>query len=133
MAQVTNNGNVTPIGLPNGVLVPPQQTVEVDGDVWDKIKAHKVIAFYLKHSLLSAVTTEGDGPADGYTREQLVARLVELGATPGPTSKDETLRKKLAELLTAKLKELGVPVADEGVSLAELDAAYTTATTKADS
>ncbi len=127
MAQVTNNGNVTPIGLPNGVLVPPQQTVEVEGEDWDKIKGHKVIAFYLKRNVLSAVAAEGDTPADGYNREELLAKLTALGATPGSNSKDETLRKKLAELLTVKLKELGVPVADDGVSLAELDAAYTAA------
>ncbi|BCD88054.1 hypothetical protein PSm6_44610 [Pseudomonas solani] len=130
MALVTNMSKITPIGLPGGPLIAPGASEQVDH--WDQVKNRKNVAFYVERGVLVAKSSEG-GSADGYTREQLVARLVELGTTPGPTSKDETLRKKLAELLTAKLKELGVPVADEGVSLAELDAAYTTAITKADS
>ncbi|UXY55383.1 hypothetical protein [Pseudomonas tohonis] len=123
MALVTNKSAITPIGLPGGPLIAPGATEQVDH--WDQVKGRKNIAFYVERGVL--VADEGGGPADGFTREELLAKLTALGATPGSNSKDETLRKKLAELLTVKLKELGVPVADEGVSLAELDAAYAAA------
>ncbi|AZC19547.1 hypothetical protein [Pseudomonas sp. CMR5c] len=127
MAQVTNNGNVTPIGLPNGVLVPPQQTVEVRG--WGKIKEHPIVAHYLKEGVLSA---EGEPEADAgdaaEERQALLAQLKTLGVTAGANSKLETLQSKLAEAQAdakaeaiAKLKEKGIEVGED-VTLEELQA-----------
>ncbi|PUA41430.1 hypothetical protein C5U62_31840 [Pseudomonas protegens] len=127
MAQVTNNGNITPIGLPNGVLVPPQQTVEVRG--WDKIKSHPIVAHYLTVGVLSAEGELEDDAGDAAEeRQALLAQLKALGVNAGSNSKPETLKAKLAEALVAakddaiaKLKEKGIEVGDD-VTLEELQA-----------
>ncbi|MFW3895292.1 hypothetical protein [Pseudomonas bharatica] len=126
MAQVTNNSDRTPIGLPNGVLVAPQQTVEVKG--WDKVKGHKIIAYYLKHGILTVDGDSAKASGGGDDKDELLAKLKALGIDAGKNSGVESLQKRLAEAeakakedAIAKLKEKGIQVGDD-VTLEELQA-----------
>lgn len=126
MAQVTNNSERTPIGLPNGVLVAPGQTVEVED--WGKIKGHKVLVHYLKHGILTVGGESQKAPAGEVDKDELLAKLKALGIEIGPNAKIETLQKRLAEAegkakaeAIAKLKEKGIEVGDD-VTLEELQA-----------
>lgn len=126
MAQVTNNSERTPIGLPNGVLIAPNQTVEVEG--WGKMKDHKVLVHYLKHGILTVGGEAQKASAGDVDKDELLAKLKALGVDAGKNSGIESLQKRLAEAeekvkadIIAKLTEKGVAVG-EGVTLEELQA-----------
>lgn len=126
MAQVTNNSKITPIGLPNGVLVGPGQTVSVDK--WGKVKGNKVVAYYLAHGLLTVEGGDQDEGSEDDEKQRILAQLKGLGINSGSNSKLETLQNKLAEAQAAakadaiaKLKELGIQVGED-VGLEELQA-----------
>lgn len=56
MANIQNNGKLTPIGLPNGVVIEPGKAVEVDDKEWkDMAEKHPVV----KHFVAEKVLTEG--------------------------------------------------------------------------
>lgn len=126
MAQVTNNSDRTPIGLPNGVLVAPKQTVEVED--WSKINGHKVLVHYLKHGILSVGGESPKAPSGEVDKDELIAKLKALGIDAGKNSGIESLQKRLAEAeakakeeAIAKLAEKGIQVGDD-VTLEELQA-----------
>lgn len=126
MAQVTNNSDRTPIGLPNGVLVAPKQTVEVED--WGKIKGHKVLVHYLKHGILSVGGESLKASGGDVDKDELIAKLKALGIDAGKNSGIESLQKRLAEAeakakeeAIAKLAEKGIQVGDD-VTLEELQA-----------
>lgn len=128
MAEVTNNGAKTPIGLPGGQVIAPGQTVTVQG--WGKIKAHKVVAHYLSVGLLSAEDEDldDDPGSEAEEKQRILAQLKLLGVNAGANSKLETLKARLSEEQAkakadaiAKLKEKGIEVGDD-VTLEELQA-----------
>ncbi len=126
MAQVTNNSERTPIGLPNGVLIAPKQTVDVEG--WGKMKDHKVLVHYLKHGILTVGGESQKASSGGEDKDELLAKLKALGIDAGKNSGIESLQKRLAEAeakakeeAIAKLAEKGVVVGDD-VTLEELQA-----------
>lgn len=126
MAQVTNNSERTPIGLPNGVLIAPKQTVDVED--WSKIKGHKVLVHYLKHGILSVGGESQKASAGDVDKDDLLAKLKALGIDAGKNSGIESLQKRLAEAeakakeeAIAKLAEKGIQVGDD-VTLEELQA-----------
>lgn len=126
MAQVTNNSDRTPIGLPNGVLIAPKQTVEVED--WGRIKGHKVLVHYLKHGILSVGGESQKAPAGDVDKGDLLAKLKALGIEAGKNSSLKTLQERLVEAeakakeeAIAKLKEKGIEVGDD-VTLEELQA-----------
>ena len=126
MAQVTNNSKITPIGLPNGVLVGPGQTVSVEK--WGKVKGNKVVAYYLAHGLLSVEGDDQDAGQEDDEKQRILVQLKALGVSAGSNSKLETLQNKLAEAQAAakadaiaKLAEKGV-IVGEDVGLEELQA-----------
>ncbi|MFP5424705.1 MAG: hypothetical protein ACLGJA_02495 [Gammaproteobacteria bacterium] len=126
MAQVTNNSERTPIGLPNGVLIAPNQTVEVEG--WGKMKDHKVLVHYLKHGILTVGGEAQKASSGGEDKDELLAKLKALGIDAGKNSGIESLQKRLTEAeakakeeAIAKLTEKGIVVGDD-VTLEELQA-----------
>jgi len=126
MAQLTNNSDRTPIGLPNGVLVAPKQTVEVED--WGKMKGHKVLVHYLKHGILSVGGEASKAPSGDVDKDELIAKLKALGIDAGKNSGIESLQKRLTEAevkakeeAIAKLAEKGIQVGDD-VTLEELQA-----------
>jgi len=126
MAQVTNNSDRTPIGLPNGVLIAPKQTVDVED--WGKIKGHKVLVHYLKHGILIVGGEAQKASGGGEDKDELLAKLKALGIEAGKNSSVKTLQEKLAEAeakakedIIAKLTEKGVAVGED-VTLEELQA-----------
>lgn len=70
MAQITNNGNATPIGLPPDKLLEPGETKEIAN--WGDIKDLTVIAHYVAEGVLTvgdsvaapAQQAEGDADSD---------------------------------------------------------------------
>lgn len=128
MAEVTNNGANTPIGLPNSQVIAPGQTVTVID--WGKIKTSKVVAHYLSVGVLSA---EGDELDDSLTdeaeeKQRILAQLKALGISAGANSKLDTLKARVGEELgkaradlIAQPKEKGVDATDDA-TLEELQA-----------
>jgi len=97
MVQVTNKHRVTPIGLPGGIVIAPGATVEVKD--WEKLKGHKVVAYYLSNGILEAKadaqSPDNGNDAEVAEKEQLIAELATYGVEATTRSKVETLREKL--------------------------------------
>lgn len=122
MAKVTNTHSKTPIGLPDGSLVPPGGTVDVPQ--WADYSNRQNLAFYVESGVL---VVEGGEPVE-LSREELFAKLKEMGIEAGKNSSLKSLQERLAEAeekakadIIAKLTEKGVAVG-EGVTLEELQA-----------
>ncbi|MBI6895722.1 hypothetical protein JET64_02760 [Pseudomonas putida] len=122
MAKVTNTHSKTPIGLPDGSVVPPGGTIDVPQ--WVDYSNRQNLAFYVETGVL---VVEGGEPVE-LSKEELFAKLKELGIEAGKNSSVKTLQEKLAEAeekakadIIAKLTEKGVAVG-EGVTLEELQA-----------
>lgn len=122
MAKVTNTHTKTPIGLPDGSVVPPGGTIDVPQ--WVDYSNRQNLAFYVESGVL--VVEDGD-PAE-LTKEELMAKLKALGVEVNGNAKPESLRKRLAEAeakakeeAIAKLAEKGIQVGDD-VTLEELQA-----------
>ncbi|WP_236222333.1 hypothetical protein [Pseudomonas asiatica] len=122
MAKVTNTHSKTPIGLPDGSVVPPGGTIDVPQ--WVDYSNRQNLAFYVETGVL---VVEGGEPVE-LTKEDLIAKLKALGIEVGANAKPETLQKRLAEVeakakqdAIAKLKEKGIEVGDD-VTLEELQA-----------
>lgn len=109
MTKVSNNHSRTPIGLPDGTVIPPGQTVDVEN--WNEHKKRDNIKAYIESGHLSTggavelddeeggenESTDEDAEKDG-----LIAELAELGVTATKRSKVETLRAKLDEAKAAQ-------------------------------
>lgn len=122
MAKVTNTHSKTPIGLPDGAVVPPGGTIDVPQ--WVDYSKRQNLAFYVETGVL---VVEGGEPVE-LSREELFAKLKALGVEAGKNSSVKTLQEKLAEAeakakedIIAKLAEKGVIVGDD-VTLEELQA-----------
>lgn len=122
MAKVTNTHSKTPIGLPDGSVVPPGGTIDVPQ--WVDYSNRQNLAFYVETGVL---VVEGGEPVE-LSKEELFAKLKALGVDAGKNSSVKTLQEKLAEAeekakadIIAKLTEKGVAVG-EGVTLEELQA-----------
>lgn len=122
MAKVTNTDSKTPIGLPDGSVVPPGGTIDVPQ--WVDYSNRQNLAFYVETGVL---VVEGGEPVE-LSKEELFAKLKALGVDAGKNSSVKTLQEKLAETeekakadIIAKLTEKGVAVG-EGVTLEELQA-----------
>ncbi|MBV4507694.1 hypothetical protein HU751_022955 [Pseudomonas sp. BW13M1] len=122
MAKVTNTHSKTPIGLPDGSVVPPGGTVDVPQ--WVDYSNRQNLAFYVEAGVL---VVEGGEPVE-LSKEELIAKLKALGIEAGKNSSLKTLQERLAEAeekakadIIAKLTEKGVAVG-EGVTLEELQA-----------
>ncbi|MDS9593468.1 hypothetical protein [Pseudomonas sp. HTZ1] len=120
MAKVTNTHSKTPIGLPDGSVVPPGGTIDVPQ--WVDYSNRQNLAFYVETGVL---VVEGDEPVE-LSKEELFAKLKALGIEAGKNSSLKTLQDRLAEAeekakadIIAKLTEKGVAVG-EGVTLEEL-------------
>lgn len=120
MAKVTNTHSKTPIGLPDGSVVPPGGTIDVPQ--WVDYSKRQNLAFYVESGVL---VVEGGEPTE-LTKEELMAKLKALGVEVGANAKPETLQKRLAEVeakakqdAIAKLKGKGIEVGDD-VTLEEL-------------
>lgn len=122
MAKVTNTHTKTPIGLPDGSVVPPGGTIDVAQ--WADYSKRQNLAFYVE----SGVLVVEDGEPAELTKEELMAKLKALGVEVNGNAKPESLRKRLAEAeakakeeAIAKLAEKGIQVGDD-VTLEELQA-----------
>lgn len=122
MAKVTNTDSKTPIGLPDGSVVPPGGTIDVPQ--WVDYSNRQNLAFYVETGVL---VVEGGEPVE-LSKEELFAKLKALGVDAGKNSSVKTLQEKLAETeekakadIIAKLTEKGVAVGDD-VTLEELQA-----------
>jgi len=122
MAKVTNTHSKTPIGLPDGSVVPPGGTIDVPQ--WVDYSNRQNLAFYVETGVL---VVEG-GEAVELSKEELFAKLKALGVEAGKNSSLKTLQERLAEAeakakeeAIAKLKEKGIEVGDD-VTLEELQA-----------
>lgn len=122
MAKVTNTHSKTPIGLPDGSVVPPGGTIDVPQ--WVDYSNRQNLAFYVESGVL---VVEGGEPVE-LSREELFAKLKEMGIEAGKNSSLKSLQERLAEAeekakadIIAKLTEKGVAVG-EGVTLEELQA-----------
>ena len=122
MAKVTNTHSKTPIGLPDGSVVPPGGTIDVPQ--WVDYSSRQNLAFYVESGVL---VVEDHGVAE-LTKEELFAKLKALGIEAGKNSSLKSLQERLAEAeekakadIIAKLTEKGVAVG-EGVTLEELQA-----------
>lgn len=122
MAKVTNTHSKTPIGLPDGSVVPPGGTIEVPQ--WVDYSSRQNLAFYVETGVL---VVEGGEPVE-LSKEELFAKLKALGIEAGKNSSLKSLQERLAEAeekakvdIIAKLTEKGVALG-EGVTLEELQA-----------
>lgn len=122
MAKVTNTHSKTPIGLPDGSVVPPGGTIDVPQ--WVDYSNRQNLAFYVETGVL---VVEGGEPVE-LSKEELFAKLKALGIEAGKNSSVKTLQEKLAEAeakakedIIAKLTEKGVAVGED-VTLEELQA-----------
>lgn len=122
MAKVTNTHSKTPIGLPDGSVVPPGGTTDVPQ--WVDYSNRQNLAFYVETGVL---VVEG-GETVELSKEELFAKLKALGIDSGKNSGIESLQKRLAEAeakakeeAIAKLAEKGIQVGDD-VTLEELQA-----------
>lgn len=122
MAKVTNTHSKTPIGLPDGSVVPPGGTIDVPQ--WVDYSNRQNLAFYVETGVL---VVEGGGPVE-LSKEELFAKLKALGIEAGKNSSLKSLQERLAEAeakakdeIIAKLTEKGVAVGDD-VTLEELQA-----------
>lgn len=122
MAKVTNTHSKTPIGLPDGSVVPPGGTIDVPQ--WVDYSNRQNLAFYVETGVL---VVEGGEPVE-LSKDELFAKLKALGIEAGKNSSLKSLQERLAEAekkakadIIAKLTEKGVAVG-EGVTLEELQA-----------
>lgn len=122
MAKVTNTHSKTPIGLPDGSVVPPGGTIDVPQ--WVDYSNRQNLAFYVETGVL---VVEG-GETVELSKEELFAKLKALGIEAGKNSSLKTLQERLVEAeakakeeAIAKLKEKGIEVGDD-VTLEELRA-----------
>ncbi|WP_170976297.1 hypothetical protein [Pseudomonas asiatica] len=92
MAKVTNTHSKTPIGLPDGSVVPPGGTIDVPQ--WVDYSNRQNLAFYVESGVL---VVEGGEPAD-LTKEELMAKLKALGVEVGANAKPETLQSAWSRL-----------------------------------
>ncbi|CAI8969466.1 hypothetical protein [Pseudomonas soli] len=122
MAKVTNTHSKTPIGLPDGSVVPPGGTIDVPQ--WVDYSNRQNLAFYVETGVL---VVEGGEPVE-LSKDELFAKLKALGVEAGKNSSLKTLQERLAlaeakakEEAIAKLKEKGIDVGDD-VTLEELQA-----------
>ena len=122
MAKVTNTHSKTPIGLPDGSVVPPGGTIDVPQ--WVDYSNRQNLAFYVETGVL---VVEG-GETVELSKEELFAKLKALGIEAGKNSSQKTLQERLVEAeakakeeAIAKLKEKGIEVGDD-VTLEELQA-----------
>lgn len=120
MAKVTNTHSKTPIGLPDGSVVPPGGTIDVPQ--WVDYSNRQNLAFYVETGVL---VVEG-GETVELSKEELFAKLKALGIEAGKNSSQKTLQERLVEAeakakeeAIAKLKEKGIEVGDD-VTLEEL-------------
>ncbi len=86
--KITNN-HTGPIGLPDGLVLLPNQPTPVDG--WDQIKKNKVVQGWLQAKILTVSGTDsgdasasgsdagGDSGKGGVDKDALIARAKELG------------------------------------------------------
>lgn len=100
MALVKNTHSKTPIGLPDGSVVPPRGDLDVPQ--WADYRERKNLAFYVDTGVL---VVEGDDEQPELSKEELLARLKSLGIDAAGNSKPETLRKKLEEAEAAAEKQ----------------------------
>lgn len=122
MAKVTNTHSKTPIGLPDGSVVPPGGTIDVPQ--WVDYSNRQNLAFYVETGVL---VIEG-GEAVELSKDELFAKLKALGIEAGKNSSLKTLQERLAEAedkakadIIAQLTEKGV-VVGEDATLEELQA-----------
>ncbi|RZI91671.1 MAG: hypothetical protein EOP15_00270 [Pseudomonas sp.] len=122
MAKVTNTHSKTPIGLPDGSVVPPGGSIDVPQ--WVDYSNRQNLAFYVETGVL---VVEGGGAVE-LSKEELFAKLKALGIEAGKNSSLKTLQERLAEAedkakadIIAQLTEKGVAVGDD-VTLEELQA-----------
>lgn len=95
MATITNT-HKGPLGLPGGILLPPN--IPTDVRDWDKLSQNAVIKAWVKSGTL--VVSDGASPAlEGLPtdRDELFAELEALGIKAGKNAKVETLQAKLAQ------------------------------------
>ncbi|WP_371360113.1 hypothetical protein [Pseudomonas sp. KT_2_4] len=92
MALVKNTHSKTPIGLPDGSVVPPRG--ELDVPQWADYRDRQNLAFYVETGVL---LVEGDDDSPLLSKDEVLARLKELGITAAGNSKVETLRTKLVQ------------------------------------
>lgn len=131
MALVKNTHSKTPIGLPDGSVVPPRG--ELDVPQWADYRERQNLAFYVETGVL---LVEGDDDSPLMSKEQVLARLKELGIVAAGNTKIDTLRAKLAaaeevvaeqkQAVIGELTTLNVEF-DKEASLEDLQAALATA------
>ncbi|VVO05818.1 hypothetical protein PS834_03047 [Pseudomonas fluorescens] len=131
MALVKNTHSKTPIGLPDGSVVPPRG--ELDVPQWADYRDRQNLAFYVETGVL---LVEGDDDSPLMSKEQVLARLKELGIVAAGNTKIDTLRAKLAaaeevvaeqkQAVIGELTTLNVEF-DKEASLEDLQAALATA------
>ncbi|MGF7240646.1 hypothetical protein ABIC11_001059 [Pseudomonas oryzihabitans] len=138
MPDITNTSG-TPIGLPDGTVIPPKQTAPVDN--WDDFKDRANLKHYVQHGVLVVAASAGGQPSSSspnqgaseteeeQQKRDLRGKLDLLGIQMHPNTGLEKLRKALAEAEVAKsrtdvieaLKAKDVEF-DETASLDELKA-----------
>ncbi|PVZ19929.1 MULTISPECIES: hypothetical protein [unclassified Pseudomonas] len=102
MPEVTNNGRVTPIGLPNGTVIGPGETVSCPE--WASFQDRKPLAFYVDQGILSV--GEDETAPEELDKQDLLEQLKALGINANGNSKVATLQAKLVEAqATAKERE----------------------------
>lgn len=138
MPDITNTSG-TPIGLPDGTVIPPKQTAPVDS--WDDFKDRANLRHYVEQRVLLVAASAGGQPSSAnlnqganeieeeQQKRDLRGKLDLLGIQMHPNTGLEKLRKALAEAEAAKsrtdvieaLKAKDVEF-DETASLDELKA-----------
>ena len=122
MAKVSNTHSKTPIGFPDGSVVPPGGTIDVPQ--WVDYSNRQNLAFYVETGVL---VVEGGEPVE-LSKEELFAKLKALGIEAGKNSSLKSLQERLAEAeekakadIIAQLTEKGVAVGEDA-TLEELQA-----------
>lgn len=125
MAKVSNTHSKTPIGLPDGSVVPPGGTIDVPQ--WVDYSNRQNLAFYVETGVL---VVEGGEPVE-LSKEELFAKLKALGIEAGKNSSLKSLQERLVEAeekakadIIAQLTEKGVAVGEDA-TLEELQAELT--------
>jgi len=95
MKKITNVG-IQPLVLnPGSVSLPPG--VEVDVENWDALKKHPITKFYLDNGTLSLDGAPGGSDDESERKDDLIARIKDLGGKATKASSVDKLEAQLVE------------------------------------
>lgn len=90
MPKITNTHSKTPIGLPDGTVIAPGESVDVDSAKWDGekdkpgYKARANIAYYLEHGTLATGDKAAKAAEKAKDDDDAPAQQASGGPPPAP-------------------------------------------------